>query len=244
VWRSCLPPGVVAGQPHDLHRSFWKRCDDCAGESAQYRVRRSRRMASVAALNHAEQVWTTNNPGLLYVAIAQPNWSLQLNLYSVPASGGALQTIVTNLGTPWFVASRDGGRVAYQGSRYDSDTIYVASTSAQTDRVGFPSTGQRPRVISISPNGSQLIYASTAGLYLTRTDGSGLSQAISLSSAGSPAAMAPQVLWSGDVPHLLVAEQTSDSVSLLDLDAVSGSRSRCRASQGLGSAGGLAACSE
>lgn len=186
---------------------------------------RTRVLTSFTGLNHAEQVRTTDDPSFVLASIAQPDWSLQLNLYHVAVSGGAVRTIATDLGTPWFVASSDGRKVAYQGSRYDADTIYVASTDAPFDRVRLPASGQRPRVVSLSPTGSTLIYDSSTGLHLVGTDGSGHSRPIVLSSSGIATSTASQVLWSGDTPHLLVAEAAAsspDSVSLNILDVNSG----------------------
>lgn len=190
---------------------------------------RTRTLTAVSALNHAEQVRTTSDPTVVHVSMAQPNWSLQLNLYRVSTVGGVIDTIATDVGTPWFVTSRDGSRVAYQGSRYDADTIHVVTTSAQstTEAIRFPSIGIRPRVISLSPSGEFLIYNSTAGTYLTRTDGSDSRQVTVDVTPILPDVMTAQVRWSADEPVLLIADTlsaTPNTVSLQELNATSGQK--------------------
>jgi len=186
----------------------------------------ARQLAAVNALNHGEQVRTTSDPSVVFVSVAHPDWSLQLDLYGVPEAGGTPERLLSNLGTPWFVLSGDGERVAYQGSSFDSDSIYVASTSQPAQQVKFPSVGRFPRVMSLSPSGDFLVYGSWSGVYLAPTSGSGTHRLIVSPSEGAPV-IAPDVRWVGEAPHLLVSEAptaSEDSIVVEDLDAVSGER--------------------
>jgi hypothetical protein len=188
----------------------------------------ARRLAAVNALNHGEQVRTTEDPSVVFVSIAHPDWSSQLDLYRVPAAGGTPERLRSNLGSLWFVLSGDGERVAYQGSSasVDADTIYVASTSQPAQQVTLPSAGRFPRVMSLSPSGDFLVYGSWAGVHLAPTTGSDSHRLIVAPSAG-PRAIAPDIMWVGDAPHLLVSEAPTaleDSIVVEDLDAVSGER--------------------
>jgi hypothetical protein len=189
---------------------------------------RSRRLAAVDGLNGGEQVRTTDDPSVVFASIAHPDWSSQLNLYRVPAAGGTPERLRSNLGSLWFVLSGDGERVAYQGSSasVDADTIYVSSTSQPAPQVTLPSVGGLPRVMSLSPTGDFLVYASGPGVLLAPTSGSGTHRLILAPSAG-PRAIAPDIMWVGDAPHLLVSEAPAtleDSIVVEDLDAVSGER--------------------
>jgi hypothetical protein len=80
--------------------------------------------------------------------------------------------------------------------------------------------------MSLSPSGDFLVYGSWAGVHLAPTTGSGTHRLI-VSPVGGAPVIAPDILWVGDAPHLLVSEAPAaieDSIVVEDLDAVSGER--------------------
>jgi hypothetical protein len=188
---------------------------------------RTRELAKVTGLNHGEQLRTATDPSVVYASIAHPDWSLQLKIYRVPAAGGPVETVANNVGIPWFVISSSGNHVAYPGSRYDSDTVYVVATTGPGSATAMPTTGSRPRAMGLSPAGTLLLYSSSTGIYMAPVSG-GAHQLVWQSVDGQDDAVAPQVLWRGESPHLLVATDSAPhdvgGIALHEVDATSGER--------------------
>lgn len=201
---------------------------EIAVNAVDVRSGRVRALGSRRGLNHAEQLRSAKGQGAVYASIAHADWSLQLSIYRVSTTGGALEPVATNVGLPWFVVSETGNRIAYSGSRYDSDTLFIMDPVLPgSGAVALPAIGTRPIAMGLSPEGGTMVYTSSAGVYHVPAAG-GTHRLLWRSAPDQVATLAPQVSWHGDTPHLLIALDTtsngSPAIQLYDLDGESGQR--------------------
>jgi Tol biopolymer transport system component len=189
---------------------------------------RVRTLGMIQGLNHAEQLRTTADPASVYATVAHADWSLQLSIHRVPTTGGSLEPVATNVGLPWFVVSNTGNRIAYTGPRYDSDTLFVVDPGrTEGGGVALPAIGTRPVSMGLSPDGTMLVYTSSAGIHVVPTAG-GIHRPVWRSAPGEVATLAPQVSWRGTTPRLLIAVDTvldgTPILELYDLDGETAER--------------------
>jgi hypothetical protein len=184
-----------------------------------------RRLVTVRALNHAEAIRSTSDAASFFASVAHADWSLHLNILRIPSGGGRADTIARNVGLPWFAVSSSGNRVAYSGPDHRADTLYVVSVPS-LETVAIPSAESRAFAVAVSPDGAWVIYDTDRGRFLVAASG-GPRQLLWRTPPGFHSVLAPEVLWQGNVPHLLVAladTAGANPVEIFDLNGITGER--------------------
>lgn len=175
-----------------------------------------------------EQARTSSDPAVVYFAISSSTLA-GYTIYRAPSAGGTAEIVAINAGWPWFVISSSGNRLAFTSQNFLSDSIHIVTLSVTTppQKRTLRAAAPNPNVIALSPDGGAVVYSASGGFYSTDVS-MATHRALFRPPRDSLFAIAPQVMWNGTTPHLLVAgtdtSRTRRAIRVEDVDGSDGAR--------------------
>ena len=198
-------------------------------------TRQVRQVGRVAAENSGRSATRVSRDGRwVFAALSAPGMGGEA-LWRFPSAGGAPERVADGLAWPWFAASADGSRFAFQrvAPGAGREGQLVVFDAARRTQVPVPGTKGNfpPGMVELSPDGGRLVYslappvfADSPGVYLFDV-ASGRSRRVWAGSReviGGPRALA--VRWAGSTPQVLIAEPEGGRTTLSVLDTDAGTR--------------------